>query len=286
MLDSLKVLIQLLLHPFIFIPLCIYIVFKYFEIKHYKESSYYKDTKVSYLRLRYDAGRYGEYLIYKYLKEYESNGIKFLFNIYVPKSNDETSEIDVLMITHKGIFVFESKNYSGWIFGSDTQKHWYQTLPKGRGRSHKEKFYNPILQNNTHIKYLKSLIGNDIPIYSVITFSERCTLKKLEVDTSKVCVIKRNQVRGLVKSISDNKELVLTDNQIENLYQKLYPYTQVDESVKAKHIDDIKNRPLVCPICGSNLILRTAKNGNNIGKKFYGCSNYPRCKYIRNIDDK
>jgi len=286
MLDSLKVLMQLLLHPFIIIPLCIYIVVKYFEIKHYKESSYYKDTKVSYIRLRYNTGRYGEYLIYKYLKEYESKGIKFLFNIYLPKSNDETSEIDVLMITHKGIFVFESKNYSGWIFGSDTQKYWYQTLPKGRGRSHKEKFYNPILQNNTHIKYLKSLIGNDIPIYSVITFSERCTLKKLEVDTTKVSVINRNQVRGLVKSISDNKEPILTDNQIEELYQKLYPFTQVDDSVKSKHIDDIKNKPLICPICGSKLVLRTVKNGNNIGKNFYGCSNYPRCKYIRDYDNK
>ena len=97
--------------------------------------------------VQFNKGRYGEYLIYKYLKGHEINGAMFLFNVYVPKENGETSEIDVIMIHHKGIFVFESKNYSGWIFGSETQRMWTQTLPKGRKRSHKESFYNPIIQN-------------------------------------------------------------------------------------------------------------------------------------------
>ena len=33
-----------------------------------------------------------------------------------------------------------------------------------------------------------------------------------------------------------------------------------------------------CPKCGSPMILRTAKRGPNAGKKFYGCSRYPKCK--------
>ena len=72
----------------------------------------------------------------------------------MPKENGETSEIDVLMIHNKGIFVFERKNFSGWIFGNEIQRMWTQTLPKGRGRSHKESFFNPIMQNRTHIKTL------------------------------------------------------------------------------------------------------------------------------------
>ena len=43
-----------------------------------------------------------------------------------------TSEIDLLMIHEKGIFVFESKNYSGWIFGSADQLHWTQSLQNGK----------------------------------------------------------------------------------------------------------------------------------------------------------
>ena len=42
-----------------------------------------------------------------------------LRNVYIPKDNEETSEIDVVYITQKGIFVFESKNYTGWIFGDE-----------------------------------------------------------------------------------------------------------------------------------------------------------------------
>ena len=46
---------------------------------------------------------------------------KVLRNVYIPKEDGETTEIDLLFITAKGIFVLESKNYSGWIFGSESQ---------------------------------------------------------------------------------------------------------------------------------------------------------------------
>ena len=66
-------------------------------------------------------GRYGEKMT-----EWELNLVRLfgrkgyvLRNIYVPKNNGETSEIDVVFITQKGIFVIESKNYSGWIFGDE-----------------------------------------------------------------------------------------------------------------------------------------------------------------------
>jgi len=42
---------------------------------------------------------------------------------------------------------------------------------------------------------------------------------------------------------------------------------------------------LVCPKCGGELVLRTARRGENAGSQFYGCSNYPNCKYTRNIQD-
>ncbi|MFT4363798.1 topoisomerase DNA-binding C4 zinc finger domain-containing protein [Staphylococcus aureus] len=33
-----------------------------------------------------------------------------------------------------------------------------------------------------------------------------------------------------------------------------------------------------CPRCNHELVVRTSKNG-----QFLGCSNYPNCKYTRNI---
>lgn len=66
-------------------------------------------------------GAYGEKLTAKELKWVNFFGRKgkILRNIYIPKENGETSEIDLLYITQKGIFVFESKNYSGWVFGDE-----------------------------------------------------------------------------------------------------------------------------------------------------------------------
>ena len=42
-----------------------------------------------------------------------------------------------------------------------------------------------------------------------------------------------------------------------------------------------ENTSPLCPKCGSEMILRTAKSGTNKGKQFWGCSNYPRCHGIR-----
>lgn len=95
------------------------------------------------------AGRRGEKLTERELNLVCLFGRKgrVLRNIYVPKDNGETSEIDVAFITQKGIFVKESKNYSGWIFGDEKTAYWTAVVPNGE----KNCFYNPIKQNRTHI---------------------------------------------------------------------------------------------------------------------------------------
>ncbi len=284
----------------------------------HRKTTYYQITHVPYFRVRRNLGRYGEYLTYRYLRQYEKEGAKFLFNLYIPKGENGTTEIDVLMISSNGLFVFESKNYSGWIFGSEHQPKWYQTLPQGRGRSHKESFYNPIMQNRTHIRHLKVLVGETIPMHSIITFSNRCTLKNVQISSSDIHVINRGDVMRVVAAISSNASTAISEDEIQGIYDRLYPYTQADAKVREKHIEDIERTvhcetdkpgaipvpvqmteeipaeqtavqpeqeatPLQCPRCGGALVLRTAKKGSNVGNRFYGCSNFPKCRYIRNI---
>lgn len=205
----------------------------------YYESAYFFAKRESYDAVVNDLGKYGEYLIYDYLKDYQKSDGRFLFNCYIPKENNQTTEIDVMLIHHCGIFVFESKNYSGWIFGNDKADCWTQTLPVKRGVSHKEHFYNPIKQNNLHIECLKKIVGNDIPIYSIIVFSERCTLKDASTNIPNIYVIKRNQISMTVSGILLNKPNKLEIDDINNIYQKLYPYTQVSEEVKRQHIANL-----------------------------------------------
>ena len=136
-------------------------------------------------------GPLGESLTARTLKHVQMFGRDgmILRNLYLPKDNGETSEIDLLFITQKGIFVIESKNYSGWIFGSDKDQYWTQMLPNKQ----KNRFYNPIKQNQTHIKWLQNYLNEKIPVYSLIVFSERCELKQIEIGTEHTAVCKRDE---------------------------------------------------------------------------------------------
>ena len=122
--------------------------------KVYEQTSYYQITQREFGSNKKNKGTKGEYSLYEVLAQYEQLGAKLLYNLYLPKGNGETTEIDTLMIAKEGVYVFENKHYAGWIFGSENRDRWYQTLPTGKGKSKKTDFYNPIKQNATHIRYL------------------------------------------------------------------------------------------------------------------------------------
>ena len=185
-------------------------------------------------------GRYGEKLTAKKLKWVKFFGRKgeILRNIYIPKDNGDTSEIDVLYITQKGIFVFESKNYSGWIFGDEDDYYWTVSLQNGI----KNKLYNPIKQNKTHMKWLGKYIGEDIPLFSIIVFSERCEFKKISVKNENVKVIKRDRTYATVRDIWEAKPDILDEIRVKEIAEKLRKLTNVDEAVKLEHIENIEKR--------------------------------------------
>ena len=216
---------------------------------------------------------------------------RVLQNVYVPRGNDETTEIDLLYITQKGIFVIESKNYSGFIFGSENSQNWTSTLYVGKdwlGRKQVEKyhFYNPIWQNRTHIKALKYYLGADIQTVSMIVFSERCELKSISVESPDVFVCKRNVLTDLVRDIWNSYPDIFSDEEIDSIFEALFPLTNQDKSIKEKHKSDIQmkiNSVEICPLCGSPLALRTVRQGPNAGHQFWGCSRYPNCRYTRKL---
>ncbi len=254
-------------------------------------------------------GKRGEKLTERELKWVNLFGRKgkILRNVYLPTDDGGTSELDVLYITQKGIFVFESKNYSGWIFGDEKSRNWTAMLPN----KVKNQFYNPIMQNRTHLKWLANFIGDEIPLFSIIVFSERCELKKVTVQSENVKVIKRDRTYATVREIWEQNTDCVEADRMEEIFQRLKQLTNVDEAVKAAHVANIRNRfqnstaesvsiaaseekvseqpipsnadELICPRCGSRLVLREATKGANAGNKFYGCSRFPKCRYIRNL---
>lgn len=118
-------------------------------------------------------------------------------------------------------------------------------MPQGKGKkAKKEKFFNPVMQNKLHIKCLREALENDldgIPVFSVVVFSNRCELKKIELASNETQVIKRAQLSLLVRKLCkiSNSQL-LSYEKIESLYETLYPLTQFSDEIKQKHIDDIQ----------------------------------------------
>lgn len=90
------------------------------------------------------------------------------------------SQIDVVVLSPVGIIVFEDKDYSGWLFGSGYQKYWTQVLNYGE---EKHRFYNPILQNSSHIAHLQTVMGKNaegVPFIPYIIFHGDCELRKVD----------------------------------------------------------------------------------------------------------
>jgi len=216
---------------------------------------------------------------------------KMLRNVYIPYDNNKTTEIDLLYITQKGIFVIESKNLSGYIFGNENNKNWMATLYAGKNlfgikKVEKYPFYNPVWQNRTHINVLKKYLKMDIPTFSIIVFSNRCEFKNVFVTDPLVSICKQNSFSLVMQHIWNTSNDVLTEMQINSIYNKLHTLSSSDTSIKEAHIASINTNihsTTKCPRCGKELVLRTSKKSANKGHQFWGCSDYQRCTYTRNL---
>ena len=198
-----------------------------------------------------------------------------LKDILIKSSNGYTSQIDELVLSEYGLFVIETKNYKGWIFGNEKAENWTQVIYK-----EKHTFRNPIKQNWSHIYALKSLLSDypNIKYHPIVVFSGNATLKSLE---SSIPVIYSNKLNSTIRKLSFEKCLSIDElNKIQTILES----SELKErNARKEHIKNIKQNVrekkikmanLICPRCNGELKLRNGRNG-----KFYGCSNYPRCRF-------
>ncbi|MEK4131125.1 NERD domain-containing protein [Solibacillus sp. FSL W8-0474] len=248
-------------------------------------------------------GAVGERRVSKLLESLGEEAM--IFNdLYIPKKDGEMTQVDHVLLSAYGLFVIETKNYKGWIFGGETQRNWTQTIYKKRSR-----FYNPVMQNNTHLKALQHHLNMDVPVHSIIVFSDAATFKfKEPFQTAHVI-----QTKHLKRTIEQYKTQEISAEQlirISKLLNALIPKTkQQKNEIKKQHLEHVKEivnskkkkvnavktEPITidrvvmepasstsvdtCPKCGSNLVLRNGKYGS-----FYGCNGFPKCRYTRNHD--
>lgn len=206
--------------------------------KKYDDSGYKETSQKNYFEVYFNKGNLGEYRLYTELMKLDAE-TKVLPNVYIPKKDRSTSEIDLLYIAKTGIFVFESKNYGGWIYGSEKRRYWTQTLPNGT----KHSFFNPIFQNSGHISALKTFMKMDQDYFhSIIVFGDNATIKSEGLMHASVPVLKRHQVRKRLAQHFSVSAVLLIPEDITSIYESLKPLAQATSEVKAKHIEAVRQR--------------------------------------------
>jgi hypothetical protein len=209
-------------------------IYYYLKKREYDKSNYKRESGNRFLGVITDKEKYRQYLFFNNLEKIYGEH-KILMNVYLPKEDGETTKADLVYINKTGVYVLESKNYSGWIFGDEKSEYWTQNLANDK----KEQFNNPILQNNARIKYLRKVLKLEyINIKSIVVFSDRCTLKKLNVNDENVKIIKRDALVRTIKSMMETSTITLSLENINRIYciLKNYTDTNASEEVKANHV--------------------------------------------------
>ena len=199
-----------------------------------------------------------------------------------------TTQIDHVVVSPYGIFVIETKNYKGWIFGHENSEEWKQSLvgkKKWYGwSSEQHKFRNPIRQNKAHTIAIKNLLSElgDFKIIPIVVFSNHAALK---ITAPNYLVVNWCDLRSVIRQHSTP---CISENSIKAIIAKLDSANIKEEEVRQMHVTSVQRNLIqreqaiekrICPKCGAALVERHGRYGT-----FLGCSNYPKCKFTVNLD--
>lgn len=177
-------------------------------------------------------GWLGEKLVSSKASRRLPEGDYFQFNDVTIPDGVGSTQIDHIYVSRFGIFVVETKNMNGWIFGRADQSQWTQTLYKK-----KYKFQNPIRQNYKHVKTLESILR--VPaskLHTVIVFTGDSTFKT-ELPQ---CVCKLSNFVDYIASFRDH---LLTQDEVSEICRKIETSRlERSRSTHSAHVQYLRNK--------------------------------------------
>lgn len=231
------------------------------------------------IRTQWFKGVLGEFSVNLILKRLPQNEYHLIKNVTLP-TDDGTTQIDHIIVSKYGVFVVETKNMKGWIFGSSKQKQWTQKIYK-----YSTRFQNPIHQNYKHLKTLEELLSINITsLFSVVVFIGDSTFKTsmpANVTYASGCL---SYIRSCSIERLSQKQVTEVITQIESGRLERGFNTNQAHRTHVKAIIKQKTDKKRCIRCGSEMVLRKAKKGQHAGTSFWGCSNFPKCSAVEKIN--
>ena len=234
-------------------------------------------------------GKRGELRVFSILSQLSDEYT--ILNDLVLRTDKGTTQIDHVVVSKYGVFTIETKNYRGEIYGDDKRQKWTQlivtkvTYAKKRWKTYtyvtKNNFYNPVKQSLGHAFRIKELLYAfpHVKIVPIVAFAGDAILSN--IDTRHHVVYKEN----LPEIIDRYKTICLTDNDVQAIIDILEKNNIREFLSDRQHVKNIRaaarkaNKTInagICPKCGGQLVKRRGKYGS-----FYGCSNYPKCKFTK-----
>lgn len=236
-----------------------------------------------------------------------------LHDLYI-EYNGLSAQIDYLIVTKGKAFLVECKNLYGNI-EINNNGDFIRTMKYG-AHFEKEGIYSPITQNLRHLELLKA-IRRDQPLnflqklifersfselycpVVVLANPQTVLYAKYAKKEVKEQVIRADQLIAYIRKKNEN---ALTCNEIEMRewaesllalhkerkldYTETYRKAIAEKQETAAMEESAKQQAIICPKCGAVMVKRRAAKGPYAGNEFWGCSNYPNCKCIINIDTK
>ncbi len=203
--------------------------------------------------------------------------IYFPLNNITLETGNGTTQIDHIIVSKHGIFVIETKNMDGWIFGDAKSAQWTQSL-----FGKKFRFQNPLHQNYRHTKALQEFLGIDeSKLISLVMFWGECEFKTPMPDN-----VRSTGYTGFIKK---HTTVLLSDAEVKSFVEaiqigKMPKGILKSVETRTAHLESLKDRhgsTTTCPKCASPLVLRTVKSGLRVGSQFYGCSAFPSCRFTK-----
>lgn len=233
-------------------------------------------------------GSFGEYLT-KYYSKLVLDGL-VIHDVLIDGEDGYTSQLDLVIVGLKGVYVVEVKFYEdARIYGDGKKSKWYYY----RGGK-KYDIYSPIKQNKKHIEYLKDFLKDfgDIPFFSVLAIlCDDAKVTNINSDSENrdtVIITGLLSLQEAIEELAKNKSFVFDEVKKQEIYNYIMNNQHKGKEAREKHKENVKDykdiqeelkQQRVCPYCKTELVLRKGKYG-----EFYGCSNYPKCRYTLKID--
>lgn len=257
-------------------------------------------------------GRRGEKRVRKALRRLPRRNYIVLNELMVPTSGERFTQIDHVVVSTRGVFIIETKALLGHIQGGEESQYWQQ-----RFLMNSHSFYNPLLQNATHVRTLQRLlrgVPNELFV-SVVVFTEAWRIDVLTEDLVKqrrwwrsrhikrtldpersvkarwwrgergVTLDESKMVMRLPALVGELKRRpkLITREDMEEIASRIEKANVSQRGMRRNHAKQVQRtarekereiRSGRCPRCGGELRLREGRTG-----PFFGCSNYPECRF-------